>query len=86
MPQFTRQKRYDFVWSEPVKISATRFDISEVGFAKACREAGIPVPERGYWAELKASKSVVKAKLPQRGIDASDTVEVAKGRSGPNVF
>ena len=86
MPQFTRQKLYDFVWSEPDKILAARIDISEVGFAKACRKAGITVPERGCWAELKASKSVVEAKLPQRGIGASDTLEVAKGRSGPNAF
>ncbi len=81
MPQFTRQKLYDLVWSEPIKTLAAHFGISDVALAKACRKADIPVPERGYWAKLKASKPVLRTKLPQRGIGASDMVEVAKGNS-----
>jgi hypothetical protein len=79
MPEFTREELYDLVWSEPIKTLATRFDISDVAFAKTCQKTDIPVPERGYWAKLKAGKPVFKAQLPPRGIGASGTVEVAKG-------
>lgn len=74
MPEFTRQELYDLVWSEPIKTVAARFDISDVGLAKACRGANIPVPERGYWAKLKAGKPTHKVKLPPRGIGETDRV------------
>lgn len=77
MPEFTRQELYDLVWSEPIRTIAARFEISDVGLAKACRGANIPVPERGYWAKLKAGKPTSKAKLPSRGIGESDGVAFA---------
>jgi hypothetical protein len=78
MPEFTRQELYDLVWSEPMKTLAARFDISDVGLAKTCQKANVPVPERGYWAKLKAGKPVFKAKLPPRGIGESNAVRVAE--------
>ena len=81
MPSFSRQALYDLVWSEPVKTLAGRFKISDVALAKTCRRAAIPLPERGYWAKLKAGKRVVRVQLPPRAIGASDEVEVAPGQS-----
>lgn len=64
--RFSRQELYDLVWSEPLSQLAPRLQISNVGLAKACRRAAIPVPERGYWAKLKAGKRVVRHPLPLR--------------------
>lgn len=44
---FTRKELYDLVWSEPMRDIAKRLEISDVGLAKACRNAEIPVPPRG---------------------------------------
>ena len=44
---FSRQELYDLVWSEPKSSLARRLGISDVGLAKACRRANIPVPGLG---------------------------------------
>jgi len=72
--EFTRQELYDLVWAEPLSKLGPRLGISDVGLAKACRRADIPVPERGYWARLQANKLVVKRPLPPRGLGMSDAV------------
>lgn len=77
---FTRKELYDLVWSEPMRDLAKRFDISDVGLAKACRNAEIPVPPRGYWNKQKAGHRVVKADLSPRRPGEADTVTI--GRSG----
>lgn len=41
--QFTRQELYDLVWAEPMKTVSARFGLSDVGLAKACRRADIPL-------------------------------------------
>jgi hypothetical protein len=61
---FTRQELYDLVWSQPVSKLAASYGVSDVGLAKACRRAGIPVPERGYWAKIAAAQPVEKDSLP----------------------
>jgi len=49
--RMTRRELYDLVWSEPMTSAAARLGFSNVGIAKLCRHADIPVPERGYWAK-----------------------------------
>lgn len=44
---FSRQELYELVWSEPKSTLAKRLGISDVGLAKACRRADIPVPGSG---------------------------------------
>ena len=41
---FTRQALYDRVWAEPIRTVARSLGVSDVGLAKACRAAAIPVP------------------------------------------
>ena len=79
--RFTREELYDLVWSEPRKILATRYSISDVGLSKACRRYDIPVPGRGYWAKLKAGKKVQRRPLPHRGPGMSDEVVVGAGNN-----
>lgn len=79
---FTRQGLYELVWSEPMKVLAARYNISDVGLAKACRHAGIPVPERGYWAKKQAGKKVPKAQLSPKFPGASDFVSIGGEERG----
>ncbi|MET0254808.1 MAG: hypothetical protein ABW193_03395, partial [Luteibacter sp.] len=60
----TRQSLYEEVWAEPIVKVAARYGVSDVGFAKACRQMLIPLPPRGHWAKLKAGKLSDQALLP----------------------
>lgn len=72
----TRQELYQLVWSEPISVIAKRMGVSDVGFAKACRRARVPIPERGYWAKRKAGKPVIQPALPPRMLGMSDGTDV----------
>ncbi len=48
-----RRRLYDEVWAEPMLAVAKRYGLCDVGMAKLCRRAQLPVPPRGYWARLK---------------------------------
>lgn len=64
---FTRQALYDQIWTEPMRTVALGLGVSDVGLAKACRVADIPVPPRGYWAKLQHGKPVpARPPLPVR--------------------
>ena len=75
--RFIRQGLYELVWSKPMKTLTPRLGISDVGLAKACRPADIPVPERGYWVR-STRKDVIKRPLPARGLGMSDTVTIGE--------
>jgi len=60
----TREYLHQLVWESPVSEVAARFEISDVGLAKACRRAAIPIPPRGYWARLEAGQRLDPAPLP----------------------
>lgn len=79
--RFTRRELYDLAWSEPMKTLAAKYEISDVGLSKVCRRAGIPVPERGYWARRQAGKKTFRKPLPPREPGVSDEVEIGGGIS-----
>ena len=61
MPErLTRKALYNLVWSEPTMTLATRFGISDIALKKTCARAGVPTPERGYWAKKDAGKEVIQ--------------------------
>jgi integrase len=63
---FTRQQLYELVWSQPVMKLAKTLGVSDVGLAKACRRANIPVPYRGYWLKIAtAAQEVARPELPR---------------------
>jgi hypothetical protein len=78
--RITREGLYVRVWSEPMTRIAEKFGISDVGLAKACRRANIPVPERGYWARVAAGQNVHWTPLPNQTHDAPN---VGKFKSQP---
>lgn len=77
---FTRLELYNLVWSEPKRDIAARFKISDVGLAKACRNASIPVPPRGYWNKKKAGHKVFQIPLSPREPGHSDKVTIGQER------
>lgn len=81
----TRQELYQLVWSEPISVVAKRMEMSDVGLAKACRRARVPIPERGYWAKRKAGKPVIQPTLPPRGLGMSDGTDVLVSSSNDPV-
>ena len=58
-----RKELYQKVWEKPVTEVAKEYHISDVALRKRCNNLDVPLPERGYWAKLKAGKSVHKTKL-----------------------
>jgi len=63
----SREALYELVWAEPVRAVAENYGLSDVGLRRICARAEIPVPERGYWAKLRAGKPATRLKLPARG-------------------
>ena len=60
-----RETLYNEVWTEPVTVVAPRYGLSDVGLAKICRSLAIPIPSRGYWAKVKAGKTMGRVPLPK---------------------
>jgi len=56
--EYDRAKLLEEVWAEPVLIVALRYQLSNVGLKKLCSRLLIPTPPRGYWAKLKAGRTV----------------------------
>jgi hypothetical protein len=80
--QLSRKKLYDLVWSEPMRNLSARFGISDVALKKTCARAGIPTPDRGYWAKKEAGKETFQAVLPIRPPGMDDEVSIASGGNG----
>ncbi|MBN8626034.1 MAG: hypothetical protein J0M17_11135 [Planctomycetes bacterium] len=59
----TREQLYEQVWNAPMTKVAARLGLSDVGLAKICYQAEIPVPPRGYWAKIRNGKRAVRRKL-----------------------
>src|SRR5215472_6217422 len=77
-----RKALYDLVWSEAMKTLSTRFGVSDVALKKTCARAGIPTPDRGYWAKRNAGKETFQAALPIRPPGMDDQVLIGGGGSG----
>lgn len=75
MQVLTRQALYDLIWSEPARVLAPRFGISDVALSKLCERHQIPQPPRGYWAKQSAGKKVGRFPLPQRGFGIREVVK-----------
>lgn len=74
MAILTRQALYERVWAEPVLTVAAELGLSDLGLKKTCKKADIPVPQRGYWAKLRAGQNVKPAALPLREPGMPDVI------------
>ena len=75
-----REELYDLVWTEPVRRVAARLGISDVALAKACRGLDVPLPERGYWAKVRAGHQTARPPLPPAGAGAKTEYRVRPPR------
>lgn len=73
---YEREKLYEEVWAEPVKIVAQRYGVSDVALAKTCRKLAIPLPGRGYWARLRSGQKMKRAPLPKLPAGVPETLPV----------
>ncbi len=62
--KFTREELYEMVWARPVLALAREIGVSDVAFSKACRKAGIPLPNRGHWTVVRTGRTVKQPPLP----------------------
>jgi len=85
---FERQKLFDEVWATPVTKLAKEYGLSDVGLRKICVSLDVPLPPRGYWAKLAASKTIPKPALHkttrlttyERVMNVADVDEVLEER------
>jgi hypothetical protein len=80
--KLTRQELFDLVWSGPISKIAPGYGISGTGLAKICRNAGIPLPERGHWNRVQAGHKVYKPRLKPAKEGQSETLFITQG-DGP---
>jgi hypothetical protein len=78
-----REDLHRLVWTAPVAEIAGRMGISDVGLAKACRRADIPLPTRGYWAKIGAGQLLVREELPPARIGLPDLIRITGTRPPP---
>jgi integrase len=83
--RFSRSELYELVWSTPVSSVAAKFGVSDVGLAKTCRRAGIPLPERGYWAKLAAGQPVQRRVLEPAGPSTQNEIVLRPRRTSLRV-
>jgi len=74
-----RAQLYREVWTEPARVVAKRYGISDVGLAKVCRRYGIPKPGLGYWAQHHVGKAPAPPPLPPAESAALETVFFQSG-------
>jgi hypothetical protein len=67
MHRYDRKVLYNQVWSQPVLEVAKSYGISGVRLRKVCRMLEIPVPPRGYWAQVRSGQTVRKPPLRKFG-------------------
>jgi hypothetical protein len=78
--RLSRKELYELVWSEPMKILAPRFGISDVALRKTCARAEIPTPGLGHWAKKTAGKNTSQEALPDRPPGMDDEVVIGAGQ------
>lgn len=76
--KYDRGKLYREVWTKPVTDVAKQYGVSNVALSKTCRSLKIPLPYRGYWAEVRAGKKVSIPALPEYKEINTKPVEAAQ--------
>jgi len=60
LAQYNRAELYEKIWSQPMRILAQQYGVSDVYLARVCRLLRIPLPGLGYWAKKSAGKATKK--------------------------
>jgi hypothetical protein len=78
----SREDLYRQVWETPVLRLGERYGISGNGLKKMCDRLQVPYPPLGYWAKLRAGKSVTATPLPDPSVRHADAGS-GRGRAPP---
>ena len=60
LAKYNRAELYEKVWSQPMRVLAQHYGVSDVYLARVCRRLRIPLPGLGYWAKKSAGKATKK--------------------------
>jgi hypothetical protein len=60
LAKYNRADLSEKVWSQPMRILAQQYAVSDVYLARVCRLLRIPLPGLGYWAKKSAGKTTTK--------------------------
>ncbi len=61
--QKQREELYRKVWEKPISEAAKEEHIADATLRNRCKKLQVPIPDRGYWAKLRAGKTVYKKNL-----------------------
>lgn len=56
---------YAEVWENPPSIVAKKYGTTDWSIWSMCKRMDVPLPDRGYWAKVRAGKPIEKAPLPK---------------------
>ncbi|MBJ7319216.1 MAG: hypothetical protein JHC96_10490 [Brevundimonas sp.] len=86
----TREDVYERIWRATLRATAEEIGISSHELAAQAQAMAIPRPTTGYWAKLRAGKSVTRPPLPPRPPGAACCVDigwvVTSGRSAAEIL
>src|SRR5258708_1155441 len=80
---YRRGELYDLVWSQPVRVIAKKYGVSDVALAKMCRRLNVPVPGRGYWARVAAGQKPKRKSLAALKVGQPEEISVRRWRPIP---
>jgi hypothetical protein len=63
--RISREELYRKIWSQPARIIAKEWGISDIGLAKICKRHNIPRPGLGHWARKQHGYNPIQPPLPQ---------------------
>ncbi len=63
--RYNRETLYQEVWADPITVVSKRYGKSDYGLREICRKLEVPIPPAGYWAKVRAGKTVPKPDLPK---------------------
>ncbi len=62
---FSRAELYDLVWGQSLNKLSEQLNVTPQLLKDFCKEYNIPLPNRGYWTQVRFNKQVVKVPLPK---------------------
>src|SRR2546422_6985858 len=84
MAAISRTELYHQIWKEPVRTVASRYNVSDVALAKACKKYRIPLPPRGYWSKVKAGHHLARPPLPRVTDEEAQSIRIDGDQRGPS--
>jgi len=86
MTTLSRQDLFNKVWSQPVTKVATELGLSDTAVRKMCDRHDIPVPGRGYWAQVTAGRTFAKPRLrPAKNATLETITFVGAAQPSPEI-